>query len=93
MHMKNNKGHSISLLTMVTEAGSLGISLTACILAGVFAGRYVDMYLDTSPWGIMFFSFLGVIAGFWTLYKRMKAFMKEDADRHDESLKKSGNKG
>jgi len=46
--------NAFSLLAIVTEAGTLGITLVICLIAGVFLGRYIDKIMDTSPWGLIF---------------------------------------
>lgn len=77
---KKKKNNSFSLLSIVTEAGTLGVTLAICLILGVLAGRYIDGFLGTTPWGMIFFSLLGAVAGFWSLYKKMLRFMDADKD-------------
>ena len=54
---------AVSVLTHV------GITIAACIVIGVFAGRYLDRVLGTSPWLLILFSLLGAAAAFRTIIK------------------------
>ena len=42
----------------------IGVTIAACILIGVFGGRFLDNLLGTSPWIMIAGSILGVIAAF-----------------------------
>ncbi|MCH4166695.1 MAG: AtpZ/AtpI family protein [Megasphaera sp.] len=77
-----------SLLDMIVVAGSMGMTLFVCICAGVFAGRFLDNLAGTTPWGIMLGGLIGAVTGFWTLYKKALAYMKDvPPDHHDGSGK------
>ncbi len=65
----------MELMNLVVTAGSLGLTLFVCIFVGVLIGRLIDEFLATSPWGIIVFSLLGTVSGFWSLYKRTIAYM------------------
>ena len=54
------------LWDIVVIAGSLGLSLFVCICVGVAIGRFIDVHAGTSPWGLILFSLIGAISGFWT---------------------------
>ncbi|NLV86096.1 MAG: AtpZ/AtpI family protein [Clostridiales bacterium] len=41
--------------------------MAACVLIGVFLGRFLDNLLGTSPWLLLLFSLLGAGAAFKTL--------------------------
>lgn len=74
----NSSGSSLNrmeLMNLVVTAGSLGLTLFVCIFVGVLIGRVMDKFLATSPWGIILFSLLGTVSGFWSLYKRTIAYM------------------
>ena len=43
--------------------------LAAAILVGGFLGWLIDRWAGTAPWFMLVFLFLGVIAGFWNVYK------------------------
>ncbi|WP_423902127.1 AtpZ/AtpI family protein [Colibacter massiliensis] len=66
-----NKSHAMELLQLAAVAGSLGLTLFVNILVGVGIGRFVDVQFGTTPFGLLFFSLLGSVTGFWALYKKV----------------------
>jgi len=40
----------------------LGITMAACVIAGVFLGKLLDRWLGTAPWLLLVFSLLGAAA-------------------------------
>ena len=57
--------------------GSIGISMVATVAIGLFAGRWLDGLLDSSPWATVAGIVLGMIAGFWATYKRVMEVEKD----------------
>jgi F0F1-type ATP synthase assembly protein I len=53
---------ALSLLTQ------LGFAMAACVIAGAFAGKWLDRWLGTSPWILLAGCFLGGAAAFKVLY-------------------------
>ncbi|MBP2651096.1 MAG: putative F0F1-ATPase subunit [Firmicutes bacterium] len=51
--------------------GSMGLSMVATVAVGVLAGRAVDQWLTSSPWGTVVGIILGLLAGLWVTYKRI----------------------
>ncbi|HRK24960.1 MAG TPA: AtpZ/AtpI family protein [Beijerinckiaceae bacterium] len=43
--------------------------LAAAILVGGLIGWQVDAWAGSGPWGLLGFLMLGVLAGFWSVYK------------------------
>ncbi|MCX7780484.1 MAG: AtpZ/AtpI family protein [Negativicutes bacterium] len=64
----NGKKQVLNALSLV---GTIGISLVVNVGVGLFAGRLVDGWLNMSPWGTLAGTLLGVMAGFWSIYKRI----------------------
>lgn len=75
IHSSGSSLNRMELMNLVVTAGSLGLTLFVCIFVGVLIGRVMDEFLATSPWGIILFSLLGTVSGFWSLYKRTMACM------------------
>jgi len=48
------------------------MTIVACIIVGVFIGRFLDLRLGTSPWFLLVFSLLGIGAGFKSVYDLSK---------------------
>ncbi len=57
---------------------TVGLNLLGGIIAGLLVGYGVDYAMEgwfgvrTSPWGLLLFFFIGVIAGFLNAYRDMK---------------------
>ena len=62
---KNQRGELIRGLMFVSQ---IGITIAACILIGVFLGKFLDSYFGTSPWLLLIFSLLGAGAAFKSLF-------------------------
>lgn len=78
MKRQHTQGHDdrckqMRLVDVVVIAGSLGLTLFVSILIGVGLGHYIDVFLGTSPWGLIIFALLGAVAGFWSLFKKVMA--------------------
>ncbi|MCL2548684.1 MAG: AtpZ/AtpI family protein [Symbiobacteriaceae bacterium] len=46
----------------------MGFTMASCVIVGVLIGRFLDGLMDSSPWGVVFFSLLGLGAAFKSLY-------------------------
>lgn len=66
--MKDGNNQLLEALGAVTN---IGLTLAATIGIGLFAGRYIDGWLHTAPWCMLAGAFLGVISGFWSVFKRI----------------------
>jgi len=51
--------------------GTIGLSMAATIVVGLFAGRAIDKWLNTFPWCTIIGIVLGMLAGLWSTYKRV----------------------
>lgn len=52
-------------------AGTIGFQLAAAIVVGLFAGRLIDDYLETTPAATVLGIILGIFAGAWAMYKKI----------------------
>jgi ATP synthase protein I len=43
--------------------------LVAGVLVGGFLGWWIDRWLGSSPFGLLIMLFIGMVAGFWNVYK------------------------
>lgn len=59
------------LLAALGMVGNVGIGMVAAAAVGLFSGRFIDNWLDSSPWGTVVGTLLGLIAGLWSAYKRV----------------------
>ena len=65
-------------LRQVGRFMSLGIAIVLCLVIGLTIGYYVDKWFGTKPFFTILFIFLGICAGFLTLYREVKLYLKQD---------------
>ena len=58
---KSQRKEFVRAISMLTH---IGVLMVACILIGVFLGRFLDNLLGTSPWLLLLCTFLGLAAAF-----------------------------
>lgn len=56
------------LIRTLAVLSTVGISMVAATVLGLFIGYQVDRWLDTSPWFTALFLLIGIIAGFRNLF-------------------------
>jgi ATP synthase protein I len=56
---EDNKKPSKEFFRALSFFSQIGITMAACVLIGVFLGRFLDNLFGTSPWLLLLFSFLG----------------------------------
>ena len=65
-----SQGESV---TRTGQAMSLGFRVLSEFVAGVLVGGFIgwalDGWLGTEPFGLIAFLFLGMVAGFWNVYR------------------------
>jgi ATP synthase protein I len=69
------------LLRMVGVLSTVGITMVAATVIGLFIGLKLDKVFGTSPWLTAFFLLFGLIAGFRNLFqytKRSQQVMDEE---------------
>jgi len=54
---------------------SMGITVVICVGMGIFTGWLLDRWLDTTPWLILVFTLLGLIAAIKSMYSMAKRVM------------------
>lgn len=74
--MKNDDKRQV--FAAFSLVGTIGISMVATVAVGLFLGRWLDGWLDSSPWCTVAGIVLGMISGVWATYKRVR-----DAERGD----------
>ena len=61
----NNK----HLLNALSLASTLGLTVVSSIAVGIFLGSLVDHWLDSSPWGAVVGIVVGILSGFYGVFK------------------------
>lgn len=62
----------------------IGIEMAMSVIVGGFIGYWLDVWLGTDPWMMIFWVICGVIAGFRSLYRMSKRIMKEMEQNGDQ---------
>ena len=65
------------------EFAGLGVQFAAAILVFVFAGVWLDRRFHTSPWFLLIGAFAGAGGGFFSMYRKVIASQRRDAERPD----------
>jgi ATP synthase protein I len=52
----------------IEKAAVMGTNFVAHTLVGLVFGYYCDKWFHTTPWGLLFWLVLGIIAGFRVMY-------------------------
>lgn len=50
---------------------TIGFYMVSCIAVGVFLGKFIDEKFGSAPWGTVFGIVLGMMAGMWSIYKKV----------------------
>ena len=67
-------------LTMILQFGlNMIVPIAICMALGIWLDKKYDM-----PWVIMILFFAGALAGFTSVYKMAKPFMKSERKRHEK---------
>ena len=59
------------------QYSTVGIELAASIVVGALIGYWLDAKLGTEPWMFLFWLSCGIFAGFRSLYKMAKKYIRE----------------
>ena len=62
------------------EFAGIGVQFALTILVFVFAGVWLDRRLGTSPWLLILFVFVGAAAGVFSMYRKVTAAQRRDAE-------------
>lgn len=66
------------------EFAGVGVQFAATILVFVFAGVWLDKRFGTSPWLLLVCVFAGAGGGFFSMYRKITAAQRRDAERTAE---------
>ncbi len=63
---------------------SIGISMVASSVIGLFIGYYLDKWLGTSPWMTLFWLFIGIASGFRNIFILTRRALREQEQDQDQ---------
>ena len=64
-----------------TQFAGIGVQFGAVIMVFTLAGYWVDKKLGTSPWLLLVSVFVGASAGFYSMYSKVIAAQRTDAEQ------------
>ena len=70
------------------DFAAIPFQLAMCLLAGVYAGQWLDKKLGSAPWLLVIGVFVGAGLSFYSIYVKLMA-----AQAHDEAMQKSRRDG
>ena len=78
-----------------TEFAGIGVQFALTILVFVVLGVWLDRRLGTTPWLLLICVFLGAGGGFYSIYMRVVAWQRRDAQHreHNSASSHSGRDG
>lgn len=62
---------------MVGLVGTLGFEIVACIIGGIYFGRYLDETFDAEPLWLAVCAIAGLAVGIVSAYYTLKTFVKD----------------
>lgn len=71
--------------TQASQAGEVmgvGIQFAGSIVVFLLAGRWLDIWLGTTPWLLILGVFVGAGAGFYSMYRQLVIKPRERQERH-----------
>ena len=66
---QEHERHRLSSLAYMGSVGRIASGMVLPILAGFFAGNYLDKKLNSAPWMTLILLILGIAAGLGWLYR------------------------
>lgn len=67
------------------QFSTIGLEMGLSVVLGLWIGNYLDRWLNTAPWMLVLFLFLGFAAGFRRLFSLARKYQKEiSKEHHDE---------
>ncbi len=81
MEEKENKKSIFKGLTRYISIGAIGLHLVSGIIVGIAVGYYLDKLFNTSPILTIVFFILGVITGFYNMYKDVVKYVSKENNK------------
>ena len=69
---QNKKKQRASIIKALSFSSQIAFIIIACIIIGVFAGKFLDDFFGSSPWLLLIFSLLGMVAAFRAIFSLSK---------------------
>jgi ATP synthase protein I len=69
-----------ALRESIASASVVGLNLVTATFVGLLIGYWLDRWLGTSPWLLLVFLVLGIVAGFRNVLQEVKKIQQADKD-------------
>ena len=73
----NNSNSPPNPWKAMAVVGVIGIELAVLLLAGIWVGKQLDLYFQTSPTFLILGIFSGFAVGIWSVIKIVKPYLKD----------------
>ncbi len=68
----------LKFISQESSAFLVATHIVGGVLAGLLVGYVVDSLFNSSPWGLLIFFLLGIIAGFKNAYQEMNRLVEKE---------------
>lgn len=72
------QGKPSPAMELLSTAGTIGLQLVSATFIGLALGYFLDKWLGTSPWLLVIFLLLGIVAGFRDVYREARRIQRMD---------------
>jgi Uncharacterized protein conserved in bacteria len=74
-----NQGKPSGAMELLSTAGTIGLQLVVSTFIGLAMGYFLDKWLGTSPWLLVIFLLLGIVAGFRDVFLEVQRIQKKES--------------
>ncbi|SNS22876.1 ATP synthase protein I [Humidesulfovibrio mexicanus] len=74
------QGKQSGALELFYVAGTIGLQLVSATFIGLAMGYFLDKWLGTSPWLLVVFLLLGIVAGFRDVYREARRIQRRTGE-------------
>jgi len=74
------QGKPSGAMELLSTAGTIGLQLVCATFIGLAMGYFLDKWLGTSPWLLVIFLLLGIVAGFRDVFLEAKRIQEKDGE-------------
>ena len=65
---RNDNGQGKEFMRALSFLSQIGITIVVCVAVRIFLGWLLDRLLGTSPWLLIVFTLLGIVAAFKSIF-------------------------
>ncbi|MDP2846860.1 MAG: AtpZ/AtpI family protein [Humidesulfovibrio sp.] len=78
----SNQGKPSGAMEILSTAGTIGLQLVTATFVGLAMGYFLDEWLGTSPWLLIVFLLLGIVAGFRDVFLEARRIQRRSEGDH-----------